>query len=86
MPYASVIWSPHLRGKVEDLEAVQRRFSKKIAVNKNLTFGQRLDSLQQLSLESARMECVLLTAFKLIHRKIGKIGISAENVGLYLCP
>ena len=69
MPYASVIWSPHLCGKVEDLEAVQRRFSKKIVGNKSLTYGQRLDNLQLLSLESARMECDLLTAFKLIRGK-----------------
>ena len=53
MLYAFVIWSPHLRGEVEDLEAVQRRFSKKIVGNKNLTYGQRLDSQQLLSLEFA---------------------------------
>ena len=50
--------------------------------NKNLTYGQRLDNLQLLSLESARMESDLSTAFKLID---GKMGISVEDVGLSLC-
>ena len=43
---------------------------------------QRLDNLQLLSLESARWERDLLTAFKLIH---GKMEIYVEDVGLHLC-
>jgi hypothetical protein len=80
--YASSIWSPHMRQEVDELEAVQRRFTKKVTGQAQLSYGARLRNLSLLSLESQRMQADLIAVYKIRH---GLAGISLEDAGLSLC-
>ena len=54
LSYASPIWTPYLRQDVEELESVQRRFTKRLVGMKSCSYGTRLRNLSLLSLESQR--------------------------------
>jgi hypothetical protein len=82
MLYASAIWSPRLRYEANALEAVQRRYTRRITGLEHLSYGQRLHTMQQLSVESACMASDLILAYKLVH---GMLGITAAKAGLHLC-
>ena len=79
--YASSVWSPHYCQDIEILEAVQRRFTKRLVGQRNCSYRERLRNLSLLSLESQRIETDLITAYKPIH---GMMGISVEEAGLEL--
>ena len=87
--YASQFWSPKLRFEVNALEAVQRRFTKRIVGSRDKSYGDRLQHCNLLSLESRRIECNMLTVFKLIHGLHGitleDTVISPRSLGLSLC-
>jgi hypothetical protein len=82
MLYASSIWSPRLRYEIDAFEAVQRRYTRRITGLRHMSYGQRLHTLQQLSVESACMAADLVLTYKLVH---GMLGITAAEAGLHLC-
>jgi hypothetical protein len=79
--YAAPIWSPYLRHEVEDLESVQKSFTKLITGEAKRSYGQRLFDTGLLSLESERLKLDLITIYKIIHQRIG---ISMSEAGLTL--
>jgi hypothetical protein len=81
LSYASQIWSPFLRYEITDLESIQRRFTKRILGLRNVTYGERLQRLELLSLELSRIESDVITVYKLIH---GLMGINLKDAGLVL--
>jgi hypothetical protein len=79
LTYASQVWSPHLRKEVDELEAIQRRFTKRIAGQRHLPYRERLINLSLLSLESQRIEADMIFVYKLCHNLVG---VSLKDVGL----
>jgi len=61
-PY--VVWNSLLVKDINALEAVQRRFTKRITGMKNLTYYQRLRALGIESLELRRLRADLLFTYK----------------------
>ena len=51
MEYNSVVWSPDLKRDIEAIEKVQKRFTKRLAGLKKLSYGQRLKLVNLPSLE-----------------------------------
>ena len=82
MMYATPVWSPSLRYKIDLLESVQRRFTKMLLNECDRTYGQRSFDLDLLSLESARVKADLVTVYKLIHNMLG---LTLSEAGLQLC-
>ena len=66
MEYNSIIWNPFLIKDITTIEAVQRRFTKRIPEIKHLTYHQRLSKLKLESLELRRLRTDLLFAYKLV--------------------
>ena len=64
LEYASVTWSPYHVCEINKLESVQRRFSKRIAGLRELSYADRLNVLQLESLETRRTRFDLLFAYK----------------------
>ena len=64
LEYNSIIWSPSLVRDIEQLEKVQRRFTKRLRGMKSLSYNKRLLQLGLPSLElrrlHARRPCILL--------------------------
>ena len=81
LSYASPIWTLYLCQDVDELESVQRLFTKRLAGMKNCSYGTRLRNLSLLSLESQREYTDLITVYKLIH---GMMGVSLDDTGLKL--
>ena len=79
--YGPPVWSPHLRQEVNELESVQRRFTRRLAGLRGYSNGERLRNLSLLSLESQRQMVGYLTIDKIIHKQIG---ISLQDAGLNL--
>ena len=52
LDYASVVWSPCKKAQIDNIEAVQRKFTKRISSLRNVSY---IDRLNALSLESLQM-------------------------------
>jgi len=65
LEYCSVVWNPVLKKDIENLEKVQRKFTKRLPGLQQLTYCQRLARLQLESLELRRLRYDLLFTYKL---------------------
>ena len=66
MEVNSQVWSPHLLKDIRRLEAVQRRFTKKLVGLHALTYTERLELLGLERLESRRIRADILFTYKLL--------------------
>jgi len=66
LEYCSVVWNPVLKKDIENLEKVQRRFTKRLPGLQHLTYCQRLARLQLESLELRRLRLDLVFTYKLV--------------------
>ena len=66
LEYNSPVWSPTSKKEISRIEAVQRRFTKRISGMFGLPYYARLKSLNLESLEMRRIRTDLLTVYKLL--------------------
>jgi len=64
--YNSVVWSPCLKCEIEEIEKVQRRFTKRLKGLKNVSYSDRLCRLGLPSLELRRLHLDLIFCYKLV--------------------
>ena len=67
LEYASNVWNPHLLKNINALERVQRYFTKRITVLRNLPYDERLALLDLDTLESRRLKADLTLYYKIVH-------------------
>ena len=67
LEYASPAWSPSLIHLIDDVEDVQRTFTKRLPGFMNLTYPQRLTKLKLQSLEHRRLIADLTICFNIVH-------------------
>lgn len=70
LEYCSPVWSPHLIGLIKSVEAVQRRFTKKLANLYDVPYISRLEALCLDSLEVRRIKSDLMMCFKIVHEQV----------------
>lgn len=70
LEYASVLWSPHHSGRITQIERVQRKFTKSILRNSNLSYSQRLSLLKLPTLADRRAIIDLCILHSVIYGKI----------------
>ena len=66
LEYATPAWNPYLLGDIRKIEKVQRRFTKRIVKDKNMSYENRLHLLNIESLELRRLYFDLSLAFSII--------------------
>ena len=66
LEYASNIWSPTQIGLIEQIESVQRRYTKRIDGLHSMSYSERLVTLNLESLEMRRLRADLITVYKLM--------------------
>ena len=66
LEYSSVVWSPCLKCEIEEIEKVQRRFTKKLKGMKTSSYSDRLCRLGLPSLELRRLHLDLIFCCKLV--------------------
>ena len=67
LEYASQIWNPYLNYLIEQIESVQRSFTKRLPGFVNLTYAERLTNLKLQSLEHRRLLSDLAMCFNIVH-------------------
>ena len=81
--YASPAWSPLLKNKIDALEKVQKRFTKRLHGFHDYSYDERLKSLETLSLSHSRMMADLVFIHRCLHSKVqfslNDIGLSLSN-------
>ena len=70
LEYASCVWSPHLVKDIDQLERVQRRFTKRLRGLSTLTYKDRLCALGLQSLEARRLQFDLIHTYKILTGRI----------------
>ena len=68
--YCCPLWSPHRIQDVARIEAVQRRFTFKIAGVQHLNYWDRLKALNLMSLQWRRERYILLYAWKILNNEV----------------
>ena len=67
LEYANVIWRPHLRKDINNLEKVQRRATKCVPQLSNFDYVDRLKILKLPTLEYRRLRGDMIQTYKLLH-------------------
>jgi hypothetical protein len=67
LEYASSVWSPSHIGLINGIENVQRRFTKRLPGLSDLSYTERLTTLQLHSLEHRRLNADLATCFSIVN-------------------
>jgi hypothetical protein len=70
------VWSPHHKGLDDKIEKVQRRFTKRIHGLSNLSYEDRLSTLELDSLRVRRIKQDLNMCYKIVH---GLIAIDCSD-------
>ena len=79
MEYASAVWNPLCVGLDNDLEKVQRRFTKRLYSLHLMPYKARLAHSHLPTLRSRRSRADLVIVFKALH---GSLGVEASDLGL----
>ena len=79
LDYASVIWNPSAVGHEDDIERIQRRFSKSINLLNSVSFDEHLNFLGMETLKARRRHADLRFTYKVLHKIIN---IEPDSVGL----
>jgi hypothetical protein len=79
LEYSSVVWNPHSIGDIKLVERVQRRFTKRIIKDKNMSYDERLTHLNIERLELRRLYIDLCTLYSIIYDSL----LPFENLFTY---
>ena len=67
LEYANVIWRPHMRKDIENIERVQRRATKCVPTLSHLNYRERIQYLKLPTLEYRRLRGDMIQTYKLLH-------------------
>ena len=70
LEYASVVWNPHLLSDINNVENVQRRFTKRLLHNSTLSYNDRLKELNLDRLEFRRIYFDVCMAYNIIRKNL----------------
>ena len=68
LEYANCIWRPYKKGEIQSIEKVQRRATKCINELSNMTYTDRLQTLNLPTLEYRRQRGDMIQTYKIIHK------------------
>ena len=77
--YCSPAWNPVAIGKINLIEKVQRRYTKRIGELRHLSYNDRLRSLGVLSLRDRRSYADMVYIYKALH---GLVNFPSADMGL----
>ena len=68
LEYALAVWCPYKRKHIDEIEKVQRQFTRHIKGLKNLSYHDRLRKLKLPSLEYRRLRGDFIEVYKIVHK------------------
>jgi len=66
LEYATRVWSPHYNYAIDNIEAMQRKFTKRLKGCKDMEYTARLSYLHLQSLERRRLTANLILTYRII--------------------
>jgi hypothetical protein len=76
LEYASCIWSPYRKSAIEQVESVQRKFTKRLPGYAHSSYDERLIKLGLQSLEVRRLRQDLINTYKIL---FGLLDVNASD-------
>ena len=76
LEYVNNAWNSNQRYNIDEIEAVQKRFTKKIPEVKKLTYEERLNRIKLPSLEYRRFRGYLIETYKIAHNLYDKDSVN----------
>ena len=76
LEYNSVVWCPWPKQDIDQIEKVQRRFTKKLVGMKDLNYDERMHRLGLPSLELRRLHQDLTFCYKVV---FGLVGVNMND-------
>jgi len=76
LEYNSVVWSPWLKQDIDQIEKLQRRFTKRLVGMKDLNYDERMHQLGLSSLELRRLHLDLIFCYKVV---FGLVGVNIDD-------
>ena len=76
LEYNSVVWPPWLKQDIDQIEKVQRRFTKRLVGMKDLSYDERMHRLGLPSLELRRLHLDLIFCYKV---DFGLAGVNIDG-------
>ena len=70
LEYSSVVWNPHCIIDIQNIENVQRRFTKRLLFKSGMSYDERLSKLGLQRLELRRIHNDLIYTFRIVKHKI----------------
>ncbi len=70
LEYGTQVWNSHFNMDIDKIERIQRSFTKRIPNLVNLTYPQRLENLELLTLETRRLIADLTMVYKILHQMV----------------
>ena len=67
LEYANVVWSPYYRKHIDQIESIQRHFTRCVIGMKDLDYEERMRALKLPSLEYRRLRGDLIETYKITH-------------------
>jgi hypothetical protein len=67
LEFNSVVWNPHLYKHIDQLESVQRNFTKRVFKFQSISYSERLKRLNIQSLEERRIHADLIFCYKIMN-------------------
>ena len=77
--YCCQLWSPHRRGEIIKLEAVQRSFTSRISSVQYLNYWERLKALSLYSLQRRRERYTIIYVWKTLEGIVLNVGIQVNE-------
>ena len=68
--YCSPLWSPSKISDIQTLETVQRHFTSKISGHADMSYWERLSSLNLMSLQRRRERYTIVMMYKILQNKV----------------
>ena len=79
LDYCSQLWCPTKKGQIQQLEAVQQYFTRKIHLGEKLNYWERLSKLKLFSLQRRRERYRIIYVWKILEQKVPNIGCGGDG-------
>ena len=79
LDYCSQLWCPIKKGQIQQLEAIQQYFTRKINLSERLTYWERLSKLKLYSLQRRRERYRIIYVWKILEELVPNIGCGEDG-------
>ena len=88
LDYGSILWHPTKKTLVDQVEKVQRLFTRRISGMTGVSYWERLSKLKLFSIQRRHERYMIIYTFKMLHNLVPRCGTTFRNnerAGVFAC-